>query len=94
MVTDKDFMSSLSKNERHLLRYITVYKLFGMILVAIGIGGIALGWYSIKFRPMDEDARQLIHTLIGYSVGFIMFGWLFSSLCRMVQKFRSFCERL
>ncbi len=80
-------MLQLSSEDRLLLQGIKVYRVLAIALIFIGIGGIAMGFYSIWFRPMTRDSQQITITLILYSIGYVAVGWVLVKICRFLQKF-------
>jgi len=81
-------MLQLSKGEKEILQSVKAFRIIAISIILIGIAGLGLGFYSMWFRPMTQDAKRLLVTLIGYSIGFIIVGWLLNKICCILQKIK------
>jgi ABC-type dipeptide/oligopeptide/nickel transport system permease component len=79
-------MLQLSKEDRELLHNVIHFRIVAISLIFLGIAGIGLGIYSIWVRPMMRDAMGLVVTLILYSIGYIVIGWILNKICQVLQK--------
>jgi len=85
-----EYIVQLSKGEREIVQNIKSFKIVAIGVMLLGMGGIGLGIYSIWFRPMTSDAKQIVLSLFGYSIGFIIMGWLLNKMCKIIQKINKF----
>ena len=79
----------LTKRERSIIENTKTLKMISFVLAMFGIAGILLGLYAAIFRIMSPDARSLNFTLIGFSLGLLMAGWLLYQAYNLIKKFQT-----
>ena len=83
---------SISNYDRTLLKNTGMLKIYGVVLIVFGFGGICIGAYSLAFRVMSQDALPLLYILIMFSIGFSFFGWLFYKMADFIAKIKNELE--
>lgn len=79
---------NLSKDENFMVRYIKFFQFMGISLSLFGAGSVMLGIYSMIFRPMTSGESHILHSLILYSVVFVIGGWMYFKMARLVERLK------
>ena len=79
---------NLSKDENRIMKHIRLLQFMGISISLVGVGSVMLGIYSVIFRPMSSGESQILHSLILYSVGFVVGGWMYYRMARLVERLK------
>lgn len=81
-----------SKNELHLIRYLSFYNLFPIASMIFGGLGIPYGFYCSFFHAGSYVEAYLNNALIGASVALLSVGYLMYCFVKIVEKIKKDCK--
>lgn len=78
----------LTKNEKHILKYCSRYKLLSIASMLFGIINIPYGFYFSKVKVTTYQESKLNAALIGASIVVVGMGYLMCCFLKIIEKMK------
>ena len=78
----------LTKGQEYLIKNLSFFKMFSIVISLFGLVGLFLGLYSFFSREMYPDCRPLNFTLTYLSVGIFILGCMLRHAYSLIERLK------